>query len=255
MGDADVIYEVRDNVAYIVISRERKRNSIGGEAVALLMKYLEMAESDDDVRAVCITGSGDRAFCSGADLSGDGGGGKDMAGGYADLLKRIAGYAKPTVARVNGDCLAGGVGLMLACDIAIAAEHARFGTPEVNVGLFPMMVGALMFRNVPRRKAMEMMLLGEKLTAAEALDIGLVTRVVPADALDEEVAGVLKILVSKSPIGMRIGKTALYSMADMPFEQALDYLSEKLIEVASTEDAVEGIAAFLQKRDPMFKGR
>jgi enoyl-CoA hydratase/carnithine racemase len=118
-----------------------------------------------------------------------------------------------------------------------------------------MMVGALMFRNVPRRKAMEMMLLGEKLTAAEALDIGLVTRVVPADALDEEVAGVLKILVSKSPIGMRIGKTALYSMADMPFEQALDYLSEKLIEVASTEDAVEGIAAFLQKRDPMFKGR
>jgi enoyl-CoA hydratase len=252
---SDVIYEIRGNVAFIVINREQKRNSISAEVVDLFMSYLDQAEIDDQVRAVCITGSGDKAFCSGADLGGAGAEGNNMAKGYANLLKRIAGYPKPTVARVNGACLAGGTGLILACDIVIAIEQATFGTPEVNVGLFPMMIGALIFRNIPRKKAMEMMLLGEKLTAREALDIGLLTRVVPADALDSEVNSVLEILVSKSPIGMKIGKDAFYAMADMPFEQALDFLSDKLIEVASTEDAIEGISAFLQKRDPKFKGK
>jgi enoyl-CoA hydratase len=252
---SDVIYEVKDNVACIVINREQKRNSISAEVVDLFLSYLDQAEIDDDVRAVCVTGSGDKAFCSGADLSGAGAEGNNMAKGYANLLKRIAGYSKPTVARVNGACLAGGTGMILACDIVIAADHATFGTPEVNVGLFPMMIGALIFRNVPRKKAMEMMLLGNKLTAREALGIGLLTRVVPPDALDSEVSSVLKILVSKSPIGMKIGKNAFHSMEDMPFEQALDFLSDKLIEVASTEDAVEGVTAFLQKRDPVFKGK
>lgn len=252
---SNMIYEVKDNVAWIVINRDKKRNSINAEVVNLFLSYLDQAEIDDHVRAVCITGSGDKAFCSGADLSGGGADGNKMAKDYANLLKRIAGYSKPTVARVNGACLAGGTGLILACDIVIAVDYATFGTPEVNVGLFPMMIGALIFRNVPRKKAMEMMLLGNRLTAREALDIGLLTRVVPADALDSEISSVLKILVSKSPIGMKIGKNAFYSMADMPFEQALDFLSDKLIEVASTEDAIEGITAFMQKRDPVFKGK
>lgn len=255
MIDSDVIYTVKDNVANIVINREQKRNSISAEVVSLFLSYLDQAEIDDHVRAVCITGAGDKSFCSGADLSGAGADGNNMAKSYANLLKRIAGYSKPTVARVNGACLAGGIGLMLACDIVIAADHATFSTPEVNVGLFPMMVGALLFRNIPRKKAMEMVLLGSKLTAQKALDIGLLTRVVPADALDSEVSKVLEILISKSPIGMKIGKEAFYSMADMPLEQALDFLSDKLLEVASTEDAVEGITAFLQKRDPEFKGK
>jgi enoyl-CoA hydratase/carnithine racemase len=223
--------------------------------VNLFLSYLDQAEIDHDVRAVCITGSGDKAFCSGADLGGAGAAGNNMAKDYANLLKRIAGYSKPTVARVNGACLAGGTGLILACDMVIAVDNATFGTPEVNVGLFPMMIGALIFRNVPRKKAMEMMLLGEKLTAREALDIGLLTRVVATDALDSEISSVLEILVSKSPIGIKIGKNAFYTMADMPFEQALDFLSDKLLEVASTEDAIEGITAFLHKRDPEFKGK
>ena len=174
---------------------------------------------------------------------------------YAGLLKRLAGFPKPTVAKVNGYCLAGGTGFMLACDIVIAKNTAKFGTPEVNVGLFPMMIGALIFRNVLRKKAMEMVLLGEKLTADSALEMGLITRSVPPEDLDDEVDRVLASLASKSPIGMKIGKEAFYHMGDMPFEKAVDYLSGKLAEVASTQDAVEGITAFIEKRAPNFTGK
>ena len=144
---------------------------------------------------------------------------------------------------------------MLACDIVIAADNARFGTPEVNVGLFPMMIGALIFRNVLRKKAMEMVLLGEKLTAEQALEMGMITRVVPADKLDVEVDNVLQMLSEKSPIGIKIGKEAFYKMADMPFEEAVDYLSGQLKAVVSTKDAKEGITAFIEKRKPHFTGK
>jgi enoyl-CoA hydratase/carnithine racemase len=159
------------------------------------------------------------------------------------------------VARVNGACMAGGMGFMLACDIVIARDDARFGTPEVNVGLWPMMIGALIYRNTLRKKAMEMVLLGEKLNADQAQEMGLITRAVPADHLDQEVNRVLQSLTQKSSIGMKIGKEAFYAMADMPFEQAVDYLSDKIAEVASTEDAKEGITAFIEKRKPVFKGK
>lgn len=256
MGDADLLYKVEDSVAYVTINREAQRNAISFDSVSLFHKYLDDAQADENVRAVCLTGAGPKVFCSGADL---GGGVTGDAGAafqnYADLLKRIAGFPKPTVARVNGHCLAGGTGFMLACDIVIAASHAKFGTPEVNVGLFPMMIGALIFRNVPRKKAMEMILLGEKLTADQALEMGMVTRVVEAENLDDEVQGVLKTLAGKSPIGIKLGKEAFYAAQDMNLEDALDLLAGKLQEVAATEDAVEGITAFIQKRAPQFKGR
>ena len=144
---------------------------------------------------------------------------------------------------------------MLACDIVIAINRAKFGTPEVNVGLFPMMIGALIFRNVLRKKAMEMILLGEKITAEQALEMGMVTRVVAPEDLDKEVNNVLGILAKKSPIGMKIGKEAFYAAADMPFEKALDLLAEKIGKVAATQDAIEGITAFIQKREPVFTGK
>jgi enoyl-CoA hydratase/carnithine racemase len=159
------------------------------------------------------------------------------------------------VAKVNGYCLAGGMGFMLACDIVIASDTAKFGTPEVNVGLWPMMIGAVIFRNAMRKKAMEMVMLGEKLTADQAAEMGLITRAVPQDKLEEEVGKILQSLTSKSPIGMKIGKEAFYAMADMPFEEALDFLSGKIAEVAATEDAREGITAFIEKRKPEFKGK
>lgn len=256
MTEQDLLYDVRDHIAHFIINRETKRNAISGNVVSLFMKYLDQAEKDDDVRVVCITGTGEKAFCAGADLGGQMIQG-DTAGSqaFADLLKRLAGFPKPTVARVNGHCLAGGMGFMLACDIVVASSTAKFGTPEVNVGVFPMMVGALLFRNVLKKKAMELVFLGELITADQALEMGLVTRVVPPDRLDEEVFKVLKILLTKSPVGIKLGKQAFYNMADMPFEEALDYLRRQLNVVSATEDAKEGIAAFMEKRKPNFTGR
>jgi enoyl-CoA hydratase/carnithine racemase len=143
---------------------------------------------------------------------------------------------------------------MLGCDIVIAGSHARFGTPEVQVGLFPMMIGALIFRNVGRKKAMEMILLGEKLSADQALAMGMITRVVPQEDLEQATDSILKSLSAKSPLGMDIGKRAFHAVANLPLEESMDYLAEKLLEVASTKDAIEGITAFLEKRPPVFKG-
>jgi enoyl-CoA hydratase/carnithine racemase len=256
MEDSHLLYRVEDGVGYVTINREPQRNAITPEALALFHEYLDQAEKDEKVRALLVTGAGDKAFCTGAQLSGAvTSGGKDIFASYADLLNRIVSFPKPTVARVKGFCLAGGMGFMLACDIVIASDDSKFGTPEVNVGLWPMMIGALIFRNVLQKKAMEMILLGERLSAQEALAMGLITRVVPAGDLEGEVKKVLDILTSKSPIGMRIGKQAFYAAANLPLNEALNFLSDKIREVAGTEDAKEGITAFIEKRQPNFTGK
>ena len=256
MDDRHLLYRVEEGVGHITINREPQRNAITPEALALFHEYLDEAEKDEKVLALLITGVGEKAFCTGAQLSG---GvtteGKDVFASYASLLNRIVSFPKPTVARVKGFCLAGGMGFMLACDIVLASDDSKFGTPEVNVGLWPMMIGALIFRNVLQKKAMEMILLGERLTAQEALAMGLITRVVPAADLDGEVKKVLASLTSKSPIGMRIGKQAFNAMATLPLQEALHFLSERLKEVVSTEDAKEGITAFIEKRQPHFTGK
>ena len=256
MEDRHLLYRIEEGVGYITINREQQRNAITPEALALFHQYLDEAEKDANVRALLVTGAGDKAFCTGAQLSaGVNTGGLDIFASYAGLLNRIVSFPKPTVARVKGFCLAGGMGFMLACDIVIASDDSKFGTPEVNVGLWPMMIGALIFRNVLQKKAMEMILLGERMTAQEALAMGLITRVVPAAGLDEEVKKVLGILTAKSPIGMRIGKQAFYAAANLPLKEALGFLAEKIKEVAGTDDAKEGITAFIEKRTPKFTGK
>jgi len=256
MSEPHLLYQVENHVASLTINREDRRNAISIETIDLFLQHLDQAEADPAVRVILITGAGDKAFCAGADLGGDADG-RIQAGftSYAQLLKRLSGCPKPVVASVNGACMAGGMGFMLACDIVIARNDAKFGTPEVNVGLWPMMIGALIFRNTLRKKAMEMVLLGGSLNADQAQEMGLITRAVPADHLDDEVKGILQNLAQKSPVGMKIGKESFYAMADMPFEEAVDFLSGKIAEVASTEDAREGILAFIEKRKPVFKGR
>ena len=154
MTEPDLLYRVKNHVATFTINRESRRNAISPAAITLFHQGLDAAEKDDEVRVVCITGAGERAFCSGADLgSGIGGDDLDIFQEYARLITRLATFPKPTVARINGYCLAGGTGFMLACDVVIAKETAKFGTPEVNVGLFPMMIGALIFRNVAAQES------------------------------------------------------------------------------------------------------
>ncbi len=255
-----VIYALEASTARLTINREQLRNALSKEAIARFHEYLDRIEAEPRARAVLITGAGDRAFCTGADL----GGGAIATDGtetppdfysYARLLKRIYAFSKPTVAKVRGYCLAGGMGLMMACDMVFAEDTARFGTPEVNVGLFPMMIGAIIFRNVLRKKAMEMVLTGRMLTAADAADMGLITRSVPPMELDDAAATALADLAVKSPIGIKIGKEAFHAAAGMPFDRALDYLADQLFAVARTEDAREGIRAFMEKRKPVFTGK
>jgi len=258
MGE-DLLYEVKDRTAYLTINREDRRNAISQEMISILHSCLDQADRDETVRAICLTAKGDRAFCSGADL-----GltlakeGEDRLAGaknYAALIKKMSRLGKPSVARVNGACLAGGLGLMLSCDIAIARQDVSFWTPEVNVGIFPMMVGALLIRQVGWKRMMDMVLTGRKVPAAEAERIGLISRAVSPERLDQEVQEVLKGLTAKSPIGLRIGKEAFRAMADKPFDDAVDYLCEALGRAVSTEDALEGMMAFIEKREPNFKGR
>jgi enoyl-CoA hydratase/carnithine racemase len=255
----DLLYDVRDRVAFLTINREERRNAISQEMILSLLERLARADHDEGICAVCLTGAGERAFCSGADL------GVTLAGqeedrlsgprNYARLLKEMAKFGKPIVARVNGPCLAGGMGLMLSCDIVIARNDTYFRTPEVNVGIFPMMVGALLYRNLPRKMAVDMVLTGRKIPAPEAERMGMITRAVEPTRLDAEIESTLKLLTSKSPIGTRIGKEAFRVMSDMPFEAAVDYLCEALGRIISTQDAMEGMTAFLQKREPKFTGK
>jgi enoyl-CoA hydratase/carnithine racemase len=256
---SDLLYEVKEGAAFLTINRESRRNAISQEMIAAFLEDLDRADQGNDVFAVCITGAGEKAFCSGADLAvtlaKEGEDPLSGARNYAQLLKKMALFGKPLVARVNGPCLAGGLGLMLSCDIVIARNDVFFSTPEVNVGIFPMMVGALLYRNVGRKKAMDMVLTGRKIPALEAESMGLITRAVEPKRLDHEIQETLKLLTSKSSIGMRIGKEAFYGMSDMPFEEAVDYLCEALGRAISTEDAMEGMMAFMQKREPKFKGR
>jgi len=252
-------YEVRDQAAWLTIHREARRNALSPEIVAAFGRFLEGGEADPGVRAVCITGTGEKAFCAGAvgggALGAAGDGPPQAALDYAALLGRMLGYGKPLVARVNGPCLAGGMGLMLGCHLVLARDDTIFSLPEVNVGIFPMMVGALLYRNVGRKKAMEMVLTGRRVGAAEAERIGLITRAVPAETLDDEVETLLSLMATRSPIGLKIGLEAFHGMSDLPVEEALTDLCAALGRSLDTDDAKEGMRAFMEKRRPEFKGR
>jgi enoyl-CoA hydratase/carnithine racemase len=257
MSEPELLYETADGVAWLTINRESRRNAISVPVIDLFFEHLAQAEQDTAVRVICITATGKKAFCSGADLATSFSGEEYESGArrYADLLKTMAAFPKPLVAKVNGNCLAGGLGLMLSCDMVYARAGVKFGTPEVNVGLFPMMIGALIFRNVARKKALEMMYTARFVSSDEAEEIGLITRSIPEEEFDSTVNETLSTIASKAPLALSLGRQALALAEDRSLGSALEHLCDQLREVVETEDAKEGLTAFLQKRPPEWKGR
>jgi enoyl-CoA hydratase/carnithine racemase len=242
-------------VETIILSNPTRRNAIGPQMASELLWALEDARAADDVRSIVLTGDG-KAFCVGGDFSGAASVSElPHKGDFADLLLALYRSEKPVVARVNGDALGGGLGLATACTFAVASSSARLGTPEIDVGLFPMMIMAVLRRRIPRRRLAEMMLFGEKLDAEEAARIGLVNRAVDAGQLDAAVKAITDAIASKSATTVRLGLRALAAQDDLDLEQALPMLRDRLAEVLATDDAREGLMAFLEKRPPRWTGR
>jgi enoyl-CoA hydratase/carnithine racemase len=255
-----VAYEVAEGVATVTLNNPEKRNMLSGQMLTELVDAMKTARDSEDVRAVVLTGAGNKVFCAGADLGGFAAEVPLVAQHFAsdlflEFFRLMPRLGKPSLCAANGHVLAGGMGLALSCDLLIAKEGATFGTPEINVGAFPYMIMAIIYRNVPRKKVNEMMLLGERLSAEQAVEYGLANKVVPAAEFDSAVDEWAAKLASKSPVLMRLGHDAMYRQQDMAVDDALDYLRSQLSLTFTTEDIVEGVTAFFEKRDPQWKGR
>jgi enoyl-CoA hydratase/carnithine racemase len=257
---SEVLYEASSGVARVTINRPDRRNSMSYGVMHGLREAMARAGAESDVRAVVLTGAGDKAFCAGADLTGiaqNAGAAEAHAGRglLADLFRDMWSLGKPIVARVRGYALAGGFGLACACDLVVASDDAVFGTPEINVGLWPYMITVPLLRSMPPKTALDLMMTGRRVGADEGLRIGFVQRVVPAAELDAAVDALASDLASKSPLIMRWGRDSFYRVLEMDADAALSYLQGMLTVTTQTEDAAEGVAAFAQKRTPRWKGR
>jgi len=258
MGDM-VRYERDGHVATITYNRPEKLNAINGQLRQDLNAAWEQFRADDEAWVAIVTGAG-RSFCVGADLHDAAASAGAWPGSFWEIptinsFESGLEVWKPTIAAVNGHCLGYGLTLVAACDFVIAADDAQFGTPEINVGLWPMMITAPMLRSMPPKVALELMMTGRRVGAQEALKIGFVNRVVPVDELDDAVAEVTSVLAAKSPAVMKLGRDAFYAVLDQDAEHALRLLQAGLTLVTQTDDAAEGILAFQEKREPKWSGR
>jgi len=249
-----------ESIQTITLNEPESLNALSLRMRIELDDALHEAERDDGIRVIVLTGQG-RAFCAGGDLKAGADGGP-FAGDISQpghfvlrLFRLISESHKPVIARVNGDAMGGGSGLVCACDIAVMASTARIGTPEVKVGLFPMMIVPAMIRVIPRRRLLEMYLTGEPWTADQALEYGIVNYVTPPDGLDAKIADLTAKIVARSPTAVRLGKYAYTAMQDMTLDQQFRFAETMLPRIAMTEDAREGFAAFQEKRSANWTGR
>jgi enoyl-CoA hydratase/carnithine racemase len=261
MSYSTLRYEVSEKgVATIALDQPETRNALSDELLGELLDALRSAREDDTVRCVVLASTHEKVFSSGANLAGFA---ADVplvrkhfgSERFPQLFRALGELGKPSICAAGGHVLAGALGLALACDLVIAREGVRFGTPEINLGAFPFMIMALIYRNVPRKKVNELLLLGEQISAEEAQRIGVVNRVVPAAGFEAAVTEWAEKLAAKSPVIMRLGKDAIFRQQDMAFADALEFLRSQLTLALSTEDIEEGIKSFFEKRDPVWKGR
>jgi len=255
----DILYDIDDGIAAVTLNIPEKMNRISIATMKEVVAALKMAKEDDSVRVIVIQAAGDKAFCAGANL-GDFSGlspveSRDVFRAFADLSRVFVDLGKPSIAAVNGLALAGGFGLAIYPDITIASERAKFGLPEINVGIWSCMVSASLPHIVGRKKALELLATGEMIDAREAERIGLVNRVVQHGELKQVVMDMARGLSKKSPAVMRLGRDSYYTMLDMDFGKALEYMLNVLALIMSTEDHKEGLTAFQEKRKPVWKNR
>jgi enoyl-CoA hydratase/carnithine racemase len=259
-GLEQVKLAVEDHVGTVTLNRPEQRNPLSGAMLRDLAAAFSWCKQEPGVHVVVLTGAGDRVFCAGADLSSFDGRMTDVERHrgselFVELFTLMASLGKPIVGRINGHALAGGLGLACSCDLLVSTDTATFGTPEINVGIWPMMIQAILSRNVPRKVLLEMEMLGERWTATQLQAVGVINRVVPHDQLDSAVKEITDKLARKSPVAMRLGRDSFYRQQDMEFAAALAYLHSQLTVITLTEDSKEGIRAFFEKREPDFKGR
>src|SRR5882757_2987097 len=258
---SDVLVEHRGAVQWITINRPERRNALNEQVVKAIDAGIAQAVADRDCRAIVLTGAGEQVFCAGADLQ------KNVQGAafdvdfsrprhyIVDLFKRIQECSLPIVARVNGHAMAGGFGILCACDMAIAADDIRVGTPESKIGVTPMMILPFMLRVLPPRKLQELCVTGEQFSAADGLEMGLFNYVVPRAELDAKLDWLLKRITDKSPTAVRLGKQAFNATRDMGLREALEYSQAMVPVMSSTEDAREGKLSFQEKRPAVWSGK
>lgn len=253
-------FEVADHVATITLDDPDTRNALSDQLLGELIEALRLARDDAETRVVVLASSHEKVFSAGGNLAAFGSDANAVekfagAENFVEAFKLLGQLGKPSIVAARGHVLAGSLGLALACDLIVASENATFGTPEITVGLFPFMIMALIYRNVGRKKTNEMLLLGERLSAEQAREEGIVNKVVPAGEFDGAVAEWAGMLAAKSPLIMKLGKDAMWRQTDMDLTAALDYLRSQLAIELSSEDAIEGVKAFFEKREPEWKGR
>ncbi len=256
----EVLLEQQGAVARVTINRPDQRNALSGQTLMDLLAAFDWIRSEPSTRVCILTGSGNRSFCAGANLTEMGEADSPLAQHqhrslFVDLFYQMTTVGKPIVGRINGHALAGGLGLAASCDLLISVDTATFATPEINVGVWPMMIQAILARNLPRKALLEMFMLGQRWDAATMLRLGFVNRVVTAAELDQVVDQIASEISRKSSAVLKLGRDAFYAGQDMEFLQALRHFQTTFSLVNQTEDASEGIRAFFEKREPEFKGR
>lgn len=256
----EVLWEIKDKIGTIIINRPSAQNALNAQVIKSISSLLDSWETEGEIRAIVLTGAGGKAFCAGADLSASFGDKPLLEQQrernlFAQLLTKMNLCSKPILAAVDGYCLAGGLGLCLSCDLVVASEESHFGLPEIKRGLWPYIVTAVLIRHLGPKKALELCLLGERISATEAAKMGLINYCIPKTEFPQKVAEVARKLASFSPAVIALGKKSFYAIMDMHFNHALEYLQGQLGLHMQLADLREGISAFLQKREPLWQGR